>query len=202
MKYLRVKNWNKFQYDAGKQLPWIKFFTALLAPTKEPWYSELPDATKCLLHHVWLMAMVFNDHIPETWLTKEKLNLKSKPNFDLLLKSGSIWFEDENGLRIDSYTRAHARSELSSSQSLSSPRGEFEGRGPKPFDADAEFGALMALYPRPLGKKAARRHFDRTVHSLEDLASIKRALANYTAAVADNEPRFIKHASTWFNNWR
>ncbi len=199
MKYLRVKNWNKFQYDAGKQLPWIKFFTTLLAPTKEPWYSELPDATKALLHHLWLMAMAFNDRIPETWITKEKLNLQSKVKLDLLLQSGSIWFEDESGNKIDSYTHARAPSGLSDSNALHSPRGESEGRG---FDSDAEFSALIAMYPRPLGKKAARRHFDRTVRTPEDLAAIKRALDSYVRATTDTDSRFIQHASTWFNNWR
>src|SRR5579872_1639825 len=133
MKYLRVKNWDKFQHDSTKPLPWIKFFTALLAPTKEPWYSELPDAQKALLHHIWLMARVFNGKIPETWLTKEKLNLQSKVNLDKLIESGSIWFEDETGHTLDTSCARDARSGLSGSQTLGSDRGVPGGR-----DADSQ----------------------------------------------------------------
>jgi hypothetical protein len=149
------------------------------------------------------MARVFNNRIPENWLTKEKLNLNSKLNFDSLLNSGCIWFEDENGLRLEHSRTRDARSGLSGSDSsLNSPKGECEGKTPLPFDRDAEFAALWAAYPKPLGKKAAQRHFTESVKTVEDLAAIKRALENYRASAAALELRYVKHGSTWFNNWR
>jgi hypothetical protein len=199
LKYLRIKNWEKFQHDSTKPLPWIKFFTALLAPTKEPWYSELPDATKTLLHHIWLMGRVFNGRIPETWLTKEKLNLKSRVNLDPLLDSGSIWFEDESGKRLPPSHARDARSGIFSLDSKTSPK-EREREG-EPFDRDAEFETLWGRHPRPVGKKAARKHFDASVLMAADLAAIRQAQENYLGS-ARVRRGVVQDGGTWFNNWR
>lgn len=147
MRYLCVKNWEKLQHQSEKPLPWIKFFTALLAPTKEPAYSDLPDATKALLHHIWLMARVFNNRIPETWLTKEKLNLKSRLSLDPIIAAGYVWFVNESG---DILTPSHpriARSGLSESKSLGSeiPEGESEGKQPDEAQVARLRGAARAL---------------------------------------------------------
>lgn len=197
MRYLRVKNWEKLQHQSDKPLPWIKFFTALLAPTKEPAYSEWPDATKALLHHVWLMARIFNGRIPEGWLTREKLNLKSRLNLEPLLCSGWIWFEDENGVRLSHSHARVARSGVCILDSPVSPERESEG---KPFDAAAEFKALWSRYPRPVGRKAAEKYFASSVKSIDDLRAIQRALDNYLRS-SEVARGFVMHGKTWFNNW-
>lgn len=203
MRYLRVKNWEKLQHQSDKPLPWIKFFTALLAPTKEPCYSEWPDATKALLHHLWLMARVFNNRIPETWLTREKLNLKSRVNLDPLIASGFIWFETEDGKQIDSGIDASrtrdARSGISNSQSKKSSFTGVEGVSPG-FDQEAAFESVWSDYPRPLGRKKAESYFAETVKSEDDLARIRRALAHYRGS-GDVQRGFVMHGKTWFNNW-
>jgi hypothetical protein len=147
MRYLCVKNWAKLQHQSDKPLPWIKFFTALLAPTREPAYSDLPDATKALLHHIWLMARVFNNRIPESWLTKEKLNLKSRLTLDPLIDSGYIWFEDEKGIILSSSHERDARSGLSASKSLASelPEGESEGKQPDSTELKRLRDAIRSL---------------------------------------------------------
>lgn len=100
MKFLCVKNYHKRVHQEG--LPWVKFSTAILEATQAPVLAEFSDATKCLLYHLWLMAKVFNGRIPEDWLTREKLNLKSRISLDQIIGSGYAWFEDENRVRIDS----------------------------------------------------------------------------------------------------
>jgi hypothetical protein len=98
MRYLVVKNYAKLVHQDG--LPWIKLSTGILEATRAPQFAELPDATKCLLYHLWLMAKVFNGRIPEDWLTREKLNLKSRISLDQIIDSGYAWFEDENRVRL------------------------------------------------------------------------------------------------------
>jgi hypothetical protein len=199
MKFLRVKNWDKLQYPSEKPLPWIKFFTALLAPTKEPSYSDWPDHTKLLLHHIWLMARVFNNRIPDEWLTKARLNLKSRLDLQPLLDAGFVWYEDENGLILDSLTHARiARSGVSVSLVLdSSGTGECEGG----FNQTLAFEGVWSDYPRPIGRKAAFRHFCASVTNDADLAEIRTALANYRQS-GEVRRGFLKHGSTWFNGWR
>jgi hypothetical protein len=97
LNYLRVKNWDKFQHQSNKPLPWIKFFTALLAPTKDPDLLGLADHTRLLLYHIWLMARVFNGRVPENWLTREKLNVKTRIDLSQIIDLGYIWFETESG---------------------------------------------------------------------------------------------------------
>lgn len=215
MRYLRVRNWDRYQQASSKQLPWIKFYTDLLSPTKDLWYTELPDVSKALLHHLWLMARVHNGNIPESWLTREKLNLRTRVDLGPLLSCGAVKFISESELGLprssdlnsdsnESLSRARiARSEhLGSLGSLSFTReGECEG---EPFDRDAVFGELWSRFPRPLGKKAARRHFDASVITLSDLSAIRRALDAYLADLKRRSAKqeFIQHGATWFNNWR
>jgi hypothetical protein len=196
MRYLRVKNWDKLQHPSPKPLPWIKFFTALLAPTKEPCYTDWPDATKALLHHIWLMARVHNNRIPETWLTRERLNLKSRVNLDPLLESGFVWFEDENGLVLDHSHARDARSGVSHLDSLASKTGGVGG-----FNADLAFESVWSDYPKPIGRGEALKRFRASVKSESDLADIRTALANYLAS-GEVERGFVQHGKTWFGDWR
>lgn len=202
MKYLRVKNWEKFQFPSEKPLPWIKFWTALLAPTKEPWYSELPDALKAHLHHIWLMARVFNNRIPEDWLTKERLNLNSKLSLNTFLDVGAIWWEDSEGSRLSTPLRARiARSGVSESSLLGSPEG-VQGEINQPAEFERLWSEIQReSVPKPLGRKTALRYFEKSVSTKQDVADIWRALEAYRTS-AEVGRGFVQHAKTWFNNWR
>lgn len=63
------------------------------------------------------------------------------------------------------------------------------------------FDELWKAYPRKIGMKAAERHFMTSVKTEDDLANIKKALANYTKSETVVKG-FIQHGSTWFNNWQ
>jgi hypothetical protein len=65
------------------------------------------------------------------------------------------------------------------------------------------FEKLWAQYPRRLGKKDAQKHFNATVKTPEDYLNLQKALYNYVQKIkADQtEEQYIKHGSSWFNNW-
>lgn len=67
-----------------------------------------------------------------------------------------------------------------------------------------DFESLWIKYPKPLGKKQALRHFTASVKTDEDWKNINLALDNYlkTENVVKGCVQFIKHGSTWFNNWQ
>jgi len=66
------------------------------------------------------------------------------------------------------------------------------------------FESLWLKYPRRLGKKEALRHYRASVLTDKDRADIECALDCYlkTKNVLAGDMQFIKHGSTWFNNWR
>lgn len=63
------------------------------------------------------------------------------------------------------------------------------------------FEDIWSKYPNRLGKKQAHKAFLSSVVSEEDFSLINTALVHYVGSreVANG---FIKHGSTWFNNWR
>lgn len=190
MNYVRVKNWERHQHQATKRLPWIKFFTELLEPTRNPRYTGLSDTSKCLLHHIWLMASVFSNEIPEEWINREKLNLQSRVNLAPLVESGYVEVYSKTDSEIALSRTRDARSDFSPSHvSLA-------------FDSIHEFDVLWGKYPRPIGRKAALAHFKATVTTAADLDAIGVALGRYLIHAATLEPQYVQHGSTWFNNWR
>jgi hypothetical protein len=202
VRFLIVKNWEKFQHQDGRKLPWIKFFTALLEPTRDPAYALLPDTAKVLLHHIWLMARVFNNRIPEDWLTRERLNLQSRVNLAPLLDSGFLWFESDS----TSLTRAHRASNFSSLSDSSiqeTTTGESEGDRRK--RATEPFETLWSDYPRKRGREKAFDHFVAQIRTPEDLEAIRSAVSNYRLEIQilGCEERYVMHGATFFNRrWR
>ena len=63
------------------------------------------------------------------------------------------------------------------------------------------FDVIWEGYPLKLGRKAALRHFNATVLTEQDYELIKKALYNYCHSEQVKNPKFIKHGSTWFNEW-
>lgn len=72
------------------------------------------------------------------------------------------------------------------------------------YNSAANFDAVYAQYPRKMGRKAALKHFQSSIKTEADLASIQDALNNYKAYLVEKkiEDQYVQHASTWFNNWR
>ena len=66
------------------------------------------------------------------------------------------------------------------------------------------FDNLWDRYPRKEGRKQAYRHFMASVSNETDFLDICQALKNYLIKIQVErvEPQYIKHGSTWFNNWK
>jgi hypothetical protein len=88
--YISVKNWEKFQHYHNRRPPWIKLYVTLI-DNDDPSYSALPDVSKILLVHLWLLASRHENKIPLLlpWL-EARLNLSEKPDLQPLVKSGFI----------------------------------------------------------------------------------------------------------------
>lgn len=63
------------------------------------------------------------------------------------------------------------------------------------------FEELWNKYPKRIGKKHAKRHFESTVKTEEDVRAIQIALNNYLSSERVMKG-FIQNGSTWFNQWQ
>jgi hypothetical protein len=88
MKYLYVKNWEKFQHYKDRNPPWIKLHRDLLRDYE---FTCLQDASKLLLMLLWLLASQLDNKIPHDldWL-KTQLGINKKPDLKELIKQGFI----------------------------------------------------------------------------------------------------------------
>jgi len=66
------------------------------------------------------------------------------------------------------------------------------------------FNELWTMYPKKIDKSKAYQHFTATVKTDDDSQAIRKALMNYLIYVRDEveNDKYIKHAKTWFNNWK
>lgn len=64
------------------------------------------------------------------------------------------------------------------------------------------FEQAWSIYPRKIGKPSALRFYLKTVKTDADINRINGALGNYLDSTKDTDSKFIKHGSTWFNNWQ
>lgn len=72
------------------------------------------------------------------------------------------------------------------------------------FKSEELFAVVWAIYPRPVGKKIAYKHFHATVKTMGDFENIKLALAAYKDELykLGTIEQYIKMGSTWFNCWQ
>jgi hypothetical protein len=63
-----------------------------------------------------------------------------------------------------------------------------------------DFEEIWGKYPKKDGRKEAKRHFEASVKTSEDMKRIEQALTNYLSSEVVKKG-FIKNGSTWFNNW-
>jgi len=67
---------------------------------------------------------------------------------------------------------------------------------------EGHFNRLYELYPRKLKKQKAWGAFKKSIKTEKDIKDCETALENYIEYANTREPDFIKHASTWFNEWQ
>ncbi len=117
----RIKNWRKFQhYKDDRPLRWIKLHLSLLTDYD---FRSLPDTSKAHLVMLWLLAGSLQNKIPDDAnYLKELTGCKSKPDLDLLERSGFI---------VRSRTESYSASESSVKQRREEKRREEKRREEK-----------------------------------------------------------------------
>jgi hypothetical protein len=77
-------------------------------------------------------------------------------------------------------------------------KGAFKGNVPT-----ADFEVAWKAYPNKLGRKQAEKYFYTDIKRGKKLEDILKAIENYARYRKDNsvEDKYIKHGSTFFNNW-
>lgn len=185
MKFLQVDKWDDYQhYHDGRRPTWIKFYVDLLNPSKHPKYHALTDGAKLTLHHLWLLAAECDNRIPETWLTRERLNIQTKPRLEELLNCALVnWYETSSP-----HVSVSESKSCSESEKLNSWQ-------------ESVFAGIWPKYPKPIGKRGALKHFKSTVRSEDDLSNLRSALEKYLAS-GDVARGYVKNASTWFGEWQ
>ena len=71
------------------------------------------------------------------------------------------------------------------------------------FNIPEHFKKAWEHYPKRIGRKEAERHFRTSVKNKDDFDSLMKAMDNYDKyrKTHNIDPQYIKHGSTWFNNW-
>ena len=87
-------------------------------------------------------------------------------------------------------------------------KGKVNGETNSPIQAvfkkeGADFDPIWESFPRKIGKKEAERHFQASIKKGFTVEQIQKAVDNYIQYLKDNktEDKYIKHGSTFFNNW-
>lgn len=95
MKFIKVKNWERFQHYKDRSPPWVKLYNDMLS--SHTWVSS-NDASRALMVASMLLASRTNNQIPadpKYWQRVAYLN--SPPDFSELVASDFIEIIDENG---------------------------------------------------------------------------------------------------------
>ena len=88
MESLTIKNWAKFQHYKHRSPPWIKLHRAIL---DDYGFSCLSDTTKAHLILLWVFASTTDGTVPRNpAFLKRRLNLKSEPDLETLIKQGFL----------------------------------------------------------------------------------------------------------------
>lgn len=201
MKYVAVKNWRKHQNYEGRTPSWIKLWRDLLNPVEQAAYARLSDGAKLTFIHLCLLASGTDNRTPESWVTRETLNMQTKPKLDELIVTGFASLKDidpsHNPVIDDTMTTSSIGSKPSYSDSVSDSAS---------FDQEESFSQVWAdiisvKIPKPVRKALAEKHYRASV---KDAATHQRLLVGLRFyRESERVSRgFIQDASSWFNNWQ
>ena len=88
MKFISVKNFERFQHYRDRNPPWIKLYVSVLSNYE---FSSLPDASKAHLILIWILASQLKNKIPydPTWI-RNQIGAKQEIDLDLLRDHGFL----------------------------------------------------------------------------------------------------------------
>jgi hypothetical protein len=68
--------------------------------------------------------------------------------------------------------------------------------------AQDELERLYVLYPRKIGRQKGLKILAKQIKNQTELLDLERAIKNYSNHVKQQDPKYIKHWSTFANEWR
>jgi hypothetical protein len=97
VRYVRIRNWERFQHYRDRRPPWIKLHQSLADDFA---FHELPDHAKVQLMSLWILASKHDNKIPDRGVGFERHNLSHRPfDIPLLVKAGFLEYaEEETGI--------------------------------------------------------------------------------------------------------
>lgn len=194
MKYLYIKNWEKFQHYADRSPPWIKLHRSLLDDYE---FSSLQDASKAHLMLIWVLASQCEGKVPEDpKFLQAKLSLDKQPDLQALVDQGFLIPEHNASNEI-------ADSKQTDSNVLDLARSREERREETEKNL-ARFGQFWAIYPRKVAKPRALKAWKKLSMSFEQFERLMAALETTKKSEQwqRDSGRFIPHPSTWLNDER
>ena len=137
MESLTIKNWAKFQHYKHRSPPWIKLHRAIL---DDYGFSCLSDTTKAHLILLWIFASTTDGTVPRNpAFLKRRLNLKSEPDLETLIKQGFLIENASTPLapRLHDAATEESREEKRREEPVKSPLKRFpEKRQSDPADIE------------------------------------------------------------------
>ena len=195
MKYLAVKNFEKFQHYRDRSPPWIKLYNAILDDYE---FCALPDASRYHLLAIMLLASRSDNRIPAdaTWIAG-RIGARGKVDLDGLIASGFLRV-------ISGATDDVAECKQDASKPLEREEREREGeteksRNTAAADAPADsFALFWKQYPRKVGKPDAAKSWRKATK----VAPAETILAGLARFRFPDDAQFIPHPATWLNKGR
>lgn len=177
-KLFSVRNWETFQHYKDRNPPWIKLHNHLLDDYD---FECLPDATKCHLLCIWMLASRTNNEMvyDNSWV-KRKIGANSSVDLELLV---SVGFIELQGSGQDAST---------SLVSEEKRRGETEK---EEIAINDRFDDFWNMYDKKDGAAKCKSKWNKLKEHEKD--SIFRSLPSYVISTPDKQYR--KNPLTWLN---
>tara|TARA_R110002033_G_scaffold37350_2_gene76286 strand:+ start:158 stop:769 length:612 start_codon:yes stop_codon:yes gene_type:complete len=177
-KLFSVRNWETFQHYKDRNPPWIKLHNHLLDDYD---FECLPDATKCHLLCIWMLASRTNNEMvyDNSWV-KRKIGANSSVDLELLV---SVGFIELQGSGQDAST---------SLVSEEKRRGETET---EEIAINDRFDDFWNMYDKKDGAAKCKSKWNKLKEHEKD--SIFRSLPSYVISTPDKQYR--KNPLTWLN---
>ena len=177
-KLFSVRNWETFQHYKDRNPPWIKLHNHLLDDYD---FECLPDATKCHLLCIWMLASRTNNEMvyDNSWV-KRKIGANSSVDLELLV---SVGFIELQGSGQDAST---------SLVSEEKRRGETET---EEIAINDRFDDFWNMYDKKDGAAKCKSKWNKLKDHEKD--SIFRSLPSYVISTPDKQYR--KNPLTWLN---
>lgn len=189
MDQIHVKNLEKYQpkYNDGRHLVWIRWNIHSLRQYN---ISKLTPSQRWLFIALISLETHLEKPIPRDvgWIAEETKYPKSSISNDLnmlqelnLVVSIPVTNCDKMSQNVPNITE-HNITEHNS-------------------NVHFDFESVWSLYPSKVGKKQAKRHFEATVKTDDDLTALQTALKNYKESKRVRAG-YVQNGGTWFNNWQ